>query len=209
MQVTRSVTSEARRAQIVRAAIETFAEVGFEKASFAEITRRAGLSSQRLISYHFEGKDDLLWQIVEDVYGRAAVVMAERMEGCTTATDRLRAYLESNLEFLRDHPHDVAALTAIGPHLTTGSGQFATSHREQEPVLEGLAPILRQGQASGEFDEFDVHSVAVMIRASIERAAQWLHADPPLDYETYRRELVRTFLLSTGRPSGERTEVRP
>ena len=51
MQVTtRSVTATARRTQIVQAAIETLAEVGFDRASFAEITRRAGLSSQRLIS---------------------------------------------------------------------------------------------------------------------------------------------------------------
>lgn len=198
MQVTpRSVTAVARRAQIVRAAIETLADVGFDKTSFAEITRRAGLSSQRLISYHFEDKNDLLWQIVEDVYRDAARFMGERMQGADTAVERLRAYIEANLEFLRDHPQEVTALTEIGPHLSTGSGQSPTSIHEQQPVLDGLTPILRDGQEAGEFRAFDVQAVAVMIRASIERAAQWLHADPPLDFEPYRRELVHTFLLTT------------
>ena len=184
----------------MRAAIETLAEVGFDEASFAEITRRAGLSSQRLISYHFEDKDDLLWQIVEDVYRDAAQFMGERMQRAGTAAERLRAYIEANLEFLRDHPREVAALTEIGPHLPTGSGQSPTSLREQQPVLEGLTQILRDGQEAGEFRAFDVQAVAVMMRASIERAAQWLHADPPLDFESYRRELVHTFLLTTTRP---------
>lgn len=201
MQVTtRSVTATARRTQIVQAAIETLAEVGFDRATFAEITRRAGLSSQRLISYHFQDKNDLLWQIVEDVYRGAAGFMGERMQGAETAAERLRTYIEANLEFLRDHPREVAALTEVGPHLSTGSGQAATSLREQQPVLEGLTPILRDGQETGEFRTFDVQAVAVMIRASIERAAQWLHADPPLDFESYRRELVHTFLLTTTRP---------
>jgi AcrR family transcriptional regulator len=39
----RSFTAQARRAQIVRAAIETIAELGYGQASFARIAERAGL----------------------------------------------------------------------------------------------------------------------------------------------------------------------
>ncbi|MEP7024912.1 MAG: TetR family transcriptional regulator, partial [Actinomycetota bacterium] len=49
----RSVTAMARRSQIVTATIDVIAEVGFGQASFARIAERAGLSSTRLISYHF------------------------------------------------------------------------------------------------------------------------------------------------------------
>lgn len=190
----------------MRAAIETFAEVGFDKASFAEITRRAGMSSQRLISYHFEDKNDLLWQIVKDIYSDAAHFMEEQMQGSESAAERLRAYISANLEFLRDHPREIAALTEIGPHLSTRSRQSATSLREQQPVIEGLTSILREGQETGEFEPFDVQAVAVMIRASIERAAQWLHTDPPLDFDSYRQELIHTFLLTTTRSRGSRRQ---
>ncbi|WP_210603421.1 TetR/AcrR family transcriptional regulator [Brevibacterium oceani] len=195
----RSVISTARRTQIVRAAIETLADVGFDKTSFAEITRRAGLSSQRLISYHFEDKNELLWQIVNDIYSDAAHFMDERMKGAGSALERLRTYIGANLEFLRDHPREIAALTEIGPHLSTRSGDTATSMRVQQPVIEGLASILYEGQENGEFVMFDVQAVAVMIRASIERAAQWLHADPPLDFDSYRQELIHTFSLTITR----------
>ncbi|MDQ6657199.1 MAG: TetR family transcriptional regulator, partial [Actinomycetota bacterium] len=43
----RSVTANARRSQIVAATIEVIAEVGYSQASFARISKRAGLSSTR------------------------------------------------------------------------------------------------------------------------------------------------------------------
>ena len=49
-------TEHARRAQIVGAAVETIADLGYGQASFAQIARRAGPSSTGLISYHFAHK---------------------------------------------------------------------------------------------------------------------------------------------------------
>src|SRR5687768_12945642 len=68
MQVTaRSTAAAARRAQILEATIAVIAEEGFAKASFARIRERAGLSSTRLISYHFAGKAELVAALVEHV----------------------------------------------------------------------------------------------------------------------------------------------
>ena len=63
---TRSFASEARRAQIVAATMQVIAEDGLAQASFARIAERAGLSSTRLISYHFAGKDELIEAVVRD-----------------------------------------------------------------------------------------------------------------------------------------------
>ncbi|WP_328610019.1 TetR family transcriptional regulator [Amycolatopsis sp. NBC_00345] len=196
-----TVTNTARRAQIVAAAIETIAEVGYAKASFARITAAAALSSPRMISYHFAGKDDLMRQIVEDVLGTAVVFMRERIEAEESAGGRLRAYLESNLEFLRDHPREMAALTEIGPHFDTGAGAPATSVSVQEPSVLGLEVLLRGGQAAGEFRDFDIRSMAVMIRGAVDAAAQRLRAEPGFDFDAYSREVVASFTLATDRPA--------
>ena len=110
----------------MRAAIETIAELGYDKATFARITERAALSSPRMISYHFADKNDLQ-----------------------------RANLESNLRFLRDHPKEIVALTEIGPHLRTLSGEGYTSTTSQDFSVTGLAELLVSGQESGEFRSFD------------------------------------------------------
>jgi AcrR family transcriptional regulator len=152
-----------------------------------------------MISYHFDGKDDLIRQIVVDVFQAGARFMGARMEAEDTAAGRLRAYLEANLQFLREHPREIAALTEIGPHLRTESGEAYTSESAQEPSVQGLETLLNAGQQSGEFRDFDTRSMAVLIRGAIEAAAQRLRGEPGLDFDAYQRELVTTFTLATQR----------
>ncbi|NLU71788.1 TetR family transcriptional regulator [Streptomyces sp. HNM0575] len=193
----RTFTNEARRAQIVRAAIDTIAELGYTKASFARITERAGLSSPRMISYHFKDKDDLIHQILHEVFNQAAEQINSRMGQEETAAGRLRAYLEANMEFLRGHPQEMAALTEIGPHLRDEGGEPYSSQSAQEGSVRGLEGILAEGRSSGEFRDLDTHSVAVMIRAAVDTAARRLRGEPGLDFEAYTRELVAVFTRAT------------
>lgn len=197
-QAGRTFTNAARRAQIVAAAIDTIAELGYAKASFAKITERAGLSSPRMISYHFADKDDLMHQIVREVFTAGAEFIGARMAVEETVAAKLRAYLEANLEFLRAHPREMVALTEIGPHVRDADGQPYTSQSTQEPGVRGLEELLTAGQRSGEFRDFDVRALAVMIRGAVDAAAQRLRGEPGLDFDTYTRELVTAFSLATG-----------
>lgn len=54
-----SATTPARRAEIVEAALASFAEHGYERASLRDIAARAGLTHAALLR-HFSGKDELL-----------------------------------------------------------------------------------------------------------------------------------------------------
>ena len=67
------------------AAVETIAELGYAKASFVQIAKRAGLSSPGLISYHFANKDDLISQVVAEVYAAGGAAVAPRSDGATDA----------------------------------------------------------------------------------------------------------------------------
>lgn len=195
----RSITSEARREQIVRAAIDTIAELGYAQASFARITERAGLSSPRMISYHFAGKDDLIRQIVHDVFAAGAAFIHERTEHESTSAGRLRAYLEANLRFLRDNPRDLLALTEIGPHLRTESGEHHTAIGTQEFSVHSLEAMLDAGIRSGEFRRFEPRAMAVLIRSAVDAAAQRLRDEPGFDFDGYTREVVTTFDRATRR----------
>src|SRR5271166_1206110 len=95
-----SVTETARRAQIVEAAIATIADLGYAGASFAQIAKRAGLSSTGLISYHFAGRDELIDQVGQQIVSAIAAFMTERMAGVTTATDALHRYIDGNIAFI-------------------------------------------------------------------------------------------------------------
>ncbi|MEK2479217.1 TetR/AcrR family transcriptional regulator [Streptomyces noursei] len=193
----RTFTNAARRTQIVAAAIEVIAELGYTRASFAKITERAGLSSPRMISYHFADKDDLMHQIVREVFTAGAEFIGARMAAEETVAGKLRAYLEANLQFLREHPREMVALTEIGPHARDAGGAPYTSQGAQEPSVRGLEELLSAGRRSGEFRDFDVRSMAVMIRGAVDAAAQRLRGEPGLDFDAYTRELVTAFALAT------------
>jgi AcrR family transcriptional regulator len=193
----RTFINEARRAQIMAAAITTIAELGYAKASFARITEAAGLSSPRMISYHFTDKDGLIHEILRHVYGAGAAFIAERVAAATTATDRLTAYLQANLQFIHQHSAEMIALNEIGPHVRTPTDRPYTSVSAQEPGVVSLEKLLGQGQTDGEFRDFDTRSMAVIIRSAVDRAAERLREEPDFDFDTYAREVVTTFTIAT------------
>jgi AcrR family transcriptional regulator len=55
----------ARRAEIVRAARDSFAEHGYAKASLRDIAERAGITHAGLL-HHFRNKDELLAEVLAD-----------------------------------------------------------------------------------------------------------------------------------------------
>lgn len=80
--------SAARRAEIVRAARDSFAERGYAKASLRDIAERAGITHAGLL-HHFRSKDDLLTAVL------AARDAEEWQQGLDEVdrTDRLAPFL--------------------------------------------------------------------------------------------------------------------
>ncbi|MGO1051439.1 TetR/AcrR family transcriptional regulator [Crossiella sp. CA198] len=181
-------TEAARRKQIVAAAIETIAELGYAKASFAQIARRAGLSSPGLISYHFANKDDLIGQVVAEVYRVGGEVVRPNSAAATSAWSALRGYLEGSLAFYDTHRGHLLALVRILQGHPEALSRWAGPRNAAE--LAGLAEVLVRGQRAGEFREFDPGTVAVIIRQLLSGALQHLLTQPAADLTGYTRELV-------------------
>lgn len=190
----KTFTESARRAQIVAAAIETIAELGYARASFARIAEQAKLSSTGLISYHFANKEELVRTVLEDVFREIGAFMAERMSEPASASEALRTYLEANLEFAAAQPTRMRALLNIFL-----GGALDYDPANERAALEPVERILRWGQESGEFREFDVHVMATTIRRSVEGPVFLLAGTPEPDLTTYAAELVTLFDLATRR----------
>src|SRR5262245_48868101 len=154
-------TNAARRAQIVESAIDTIAELGYAGASFARIARRAGLSSTRLISYHFAEKDDLMREVLHTVVARFTDYVRPRAEGEDSPRRRLIAALEANVDFIAGHRRDVVTLHEIERNYRTADGR-PVLQQQAEDDLQTIASWLREGQRQGELREFDPDAVAVL-----------------------------------------------
>ena len=205
----RTFTESARRAQIVQAAIETIAEVGYARASYARIAEHAGLSSTGLISYYFDSKGELVGELVAEVVAAGQAFMVPVIEAAAPGRARLRAYIESNLAFMAGHRAQITAvaevLNALPRHSDGQAAAYAPLHARG---LEQLAGYLREGQASGQLRRFDPDVMAQAIRAAIDAVGYRLAGEPGLDLAAWARELADLFdhAASFGPPGSGRGE---
>jgi AcrR family transcriptional regulator len=189
----RTFTEVARRAQIVDAAIQTIAELGYANASFGRIAARAELSSTGMISYYFDGKNELDGQVIAAILRTATDFVGPRVAAAQTHRERLTAYIRSNLEFVAAYPAHTLALVQI----VTASHYRAPGVDRFVDAFEQLADQLRAGQQASAFGEFDARVMATAIRGAIDATVGQFTRDRSTDLETAGRELAEAFDRST------------
>ena len=194
----RTFTEMARRQQIVGAAIDTIAEVGFAQASLARIAARVGIS-KGVISYHFAGKDDLIKQVVIDVVEAGRAYILPRVLAAPTGPAMLRAYIESNLAFMREHRNYMVAVVEIlrNGALTTESGRRVDGQDVDVAAHLLEEQLARLQAARGLRSDFDPALMAVAVRATIDVVPHRLVREPSFDIEKYAREIATIFDLAT------------
>lgn len=184
----RSFIEEARRAQIVAAAEELVAELGYARASLARIAERAGVSKS-VISYHFDGKEDLLAQVAGEFFEHAWEHMAPRIEAEPTATGQVAAWITAELEYFAAHRRRFLAMSevAMNHRAPDGSRPFAGDEYEE---LRGMAEVLATGQRAGELRSFDPHDVAAVVIRSMEGVVGAWALDERIDLDAEAATLV-------------------
>jgi TetR/AcrR family transcriptional regulator, fatty acid metabolism regulator protein len=193
----RSFIEIARRAQIVECAIDAIAELGYANASLAEIAKRARIS-KGVISYHFASKQELIEQVVKWVIEKHTALMLPRIFAEHSAAGMLRAYIESNLEFLGTYRNYILAVMNIAAGARGDDGKPTIGLEVTfEPAVRELEKLLRHGQKRGEFREFSTRVMAVTIRNTIDLLSPLLAADPKLDLKLYAKELATLFDIAT------------
>ena len=188
-----SFTNRARREQIIQTAIEVLAEHGYAGTSFARIREQAGLSSTRLISYHFAGKQDLMASTMQYVIEQAGTYMGPQIQSVSSLRDKLAVYIRTNLQFLAERPAATRALLEILSQ--SNEDWLSTSNATRAEDL--LISLFRQGQTTGEFCAFDAASMAFTVRAAIDATVNRTTHEPDLDLAFHAEELVGIFERAT------------
>jgi AcrR family transcriptional regulator len=194
-----SFTETGRRAQIVAAAIDVVAEVGYHRASFAKIAEHAGLSSTGMISYHFKGRDDLMREVVIEVMQIAEGYIRPRIEAQESYAGRLRASIEGNLDLCAEYPKHLAAIVEILGNLRGDEAGAAAFHGAAEATLAVQVEQIRKAQHAGEFCDFDPWVMMRAVRAAIDDVVRRVAHDPELDVRAAGRELADLFERATRR----------
>ncbi|MGW5616412.1 TetR/AcrR family transcriptional regulator [Streptomyces sp. NPDC003877] len=190
---TRTFTQQARRAQIVQAAIEALAESGYAKASFTRISQQAKLSSTGMISYHFSGKPELFAEVAHTVIGQARELTAARIAEETTHRGRLTAYITSSFDFVARHPLQARALMEIVRMVRDGRISGLDDIEHTVTSVECLVTLLQQGREAGEFGTFDCRTMALAVRGATDSVLRHHLCGQRTQLQDVARELADIF----------------
>ncbi|GAA2044841.1 TetR family transcriptional regulator [Streptomyces cheonanensis] len=192
-----SFIEQARRTQIVDAAAEVVAEVGYARTSFARIAEKAGIS-KGVITYHFDSKDEILRQVVTRFFDQGWQHMEDRISAAESAAGQVRAWIGSQLEFFGAHRTQFLAMSDIMANHRTEDGSHAYASELAEEV-SALAEILARGQRDGEMRPFDPHSFATMILHCTNGVLESWAMDPGIDLTTESAALLDFIGHAIGR----------
>lgn len=163
-----SIRQDARRRDILAAAAEEFARVGYDAATLDRIGDRVGLSKASL--YHYvRNKEALLVDLLAEVTDRIAelAVVGEP----ATASDRLRAFVRAHVQ--------VSALTREGKVLTenldalmsrSASTELAEQRRRNERLV---TDIIEDGIRNGEFRPVNPRPTVKLLFGALNGVPRW------------------------------------
>jgi AcrR family transcriptional regulator len=188
---------DARRRQIVNAAMRCFARKGFQRTTMQDIFREAELSPGAVYSY-FDGKDEIVRAIVVDlmrILGEIAAVLSEPLPD-----GRLRRPGEALAKLIADY-RDIKLgtfddLARIFPHLI---GELlrdpelkAAVQAGLERVRAGYEQLARAAQERGELDPAvdPVHIGRPLIALVQGLLIQYAVYDGQVDVDAYARTAV-------------------
>ncbi|MEV8632082.1 TetR/AcrR family transcriptional regulator [Streptosporangium sp. NPDC051023] len=193
---------EARRRQIVRSAITTIASGGLAQASLARIADEVGISKS-VISYHFDGRDELIEEIVVALLSESNRFIRARVDQELGCPAKLRAYIEASFAFMAEHRENFVAMVDIWGSFGTVDAKRAFNATAYDPCRRHLEAILRRGQQEGDFRGFTPRTLAATIQGSIDGVMlQWVFDEGAVDLAECAAELTIMFDLATRNPAG-------
>jgi TetR/AcrR family fatty acid metabolism transcriptional regulator len=179
----RHAPPEARRAQILEAAMRCFAERGYHATTMDDLARDAGLSKGSLY-WHYEGKEDVFLAVAEHVCER----LLEALQGASRSTRNVLDLVEESsrrLLELATSPTFLLAWVELVTHRASReriASLYAESRRE-------LAALLAVGVERGEVRPGPPEAMAGALSATFEGLMFMAAVDPTYDPRAHWEEV--------------------
>ena len=149
------------RQRLIKAAIDEFANEGFEGASINRITRAAGVAAGTIYNY-FSGKNELMLTLLGEIGAEHCSYIAEQIRQESDYVLRLKRLLAVAFDYVKANPNQARVLFAS---MQGVNRQFKTQLSQiYEPMMKLICEeILIPGMQQGVFQPADPVSTAIMI----------------------------------------------
>jgi AcrR family transcriptional regulator len=165
------------QARIIGAAVELFAERGFDATSVQEVVERAAVTKGALYHY-FKSKDDLLYEIYHALIARQLAeldrILAAGHPPAVAVRETIASLVETTTARLAE-----AAVFAREMHRLE-EGRMAALRSERRRYHETFRALVANGQRAGVFaSAAHPETVTLIVFGLINQLPQWYHPDGP------------------------------
>ena len=189
----RAERARENREALLNAAAEIVRESGYDGATIAEVTKRAGLSLGSFYQY-FESRDDLFHQLLPAIGAKLIAVLAQETQDTTSAVEEEEKAINAYFDYVTPANPIMRVFTEAEVY----APDAYDAHMEN--VLGKYAKALRRQQANGDyqgFDEREIEAVALMLTYA--RVVFYKHYTSKEDDAWVRRAFVKIIrALSAG-----------
>ncbi|HVB41842.1 MAG TPA: TetR/AcrR family transcriptional regulator [Streptosporangiaceae bacterium] len=173
--------AQARRGQMLRAALDVISERGFADTRITDIAERIGISPA-LVIYYFKTKDQLLTEAIRHYEDTWYAEGKRRMDDLPTAAARLEEFVAMNL--LPDSDPELASNWRLWLDFwvrATRDASVAVVRRESdERWREVIVSLVLAGQRAGEFVRVDPQPFSIFISALLDGLTVQIALDDPV-----------------------------
>lgn len=132
-----------RRRQLIEATISSIHQDGFQDATVAKISRRAGLSVG-MVNHYFDGKGELLEATMQSLAAESMAGAQALLAEATTAEEELLAIIDGNFAPSQRSPEAISAWLSFYAQVP-GNPRFARIQLELDrTLLDLLTPRLEK-----------------------------------------------------------------
>jgi AcrR family transcriptional regulator len=185
---------EIRRAQILEAALQCFAEKGYHAATMDDLVRASGLSKGSLY-WHFASKEDVFLALFDGFEEVVFQAWDAVLSGSGSTLGQLRRLAAVTSEIFSSQGPLLAAWLEFFAHPKARARLGQTYARSRER----LGVIFRAGIARGELRDLDPEGMAATATAAFEGMLLQALVDPAFDPRRHGDVLVEVLTGGIGR----------
>ncbi len=188
--MTREALRPGRREEILKAAGELFGSRGYHATGMRELAQALELRGSSLYA-HIEGKEELLWAIV-DRAAAAFTAAADEVPDDLPPAERLERLITAHLRVIFRQLDHAAVFFQDWVHLSTERRREMVARRDE--YQQRFRRAVEDGVADGSFQVEDPGVATLIVFSALNFSYQWYDAAGPLDPERLARAYARTLL---------------
>jgi AcrR family transcriptional regulator len=181
-------------AQIMKAAVELFAEHGYDGVSMRELAARAGCSPAN-VYHHHRSKYDLFVTIVEASMMLHLAGLRAALAAHDDPVEQLRSVLDHHLRLHMEHPEFRLLKSDFHPLRGEERRRFIEERDEYE---HGVRAIVARGKELGLLEVEDTKLAVMVTLVGCTYIHSWYRSDGPLSSAEIARRITGFFLAGFG-----------